>query len=186
MCALTQRGESAPPILFLAPQKENGPCTVQEKKRFRGGIVCRVFRKVSARGVGGAGVWIFRTLPASFSACAAQQRQRGLEDRLSFNHQRQLPEYIRGGTRFKERERRAPVGDWRIGGSPLEQLPYLSELAPAAQVPRQAFFLLDGSTARSLFDTSKREWGVEMLPASWQRKDRPFGRSFSLYFFSRS
>ena len=48
--APTRRGDggrrlcrrNAPPILFLAPQKENGPCTVQEKKRFRGERACLI------------------------------------------------------------------------------------------------------------------------------------------------
>ena len=35
-------GGIPPPILFLAPQKENGPWTVQEKKRFRGGAACLI------------------------------------------------------------------------------------------------------------------------------------------------
>ena len=35
-------GGIPPPILFLAPQKENGPWTVQEKKRIRGGAACLI------------------------------------------------------------------------------------------------------------------------------------------------
>ena len=53
-------GGNAPPILFLVPQKENGPCTVQEKKRFRGERACLIPGKSLpaawiVRGVGGLG-----------------------------------------------------------------------------------------------------------------------------------
>ena len=38
-------GNLHPPFSFWSCQKENGPCTVQEKKTLRGGIGCRVLGK---------------------------------------------------------------------------------------------------------------------------------------------
>ena len=133
-------GGNAPPILFLAPQKENGPCTVQEKKRPRWGCLS-VFRKVSARGVDGAWVWRSWIPSASISACApcsvGGARRAGLsstssDDRRSVNA---------GGNRFEERDRRAPAEDRRIGGTPLERPPYLSELARMRKFRASVFSL---------------------------------------------
>ena len=41
----------------------------------------------------------------------------------------------------REQERRAPAGEWRIGGSPLEQPPYLSELAHTRKFRASVFSL---------------------------------------------
>ena len=128
-----------PPFSFWRPKKRTGRAR-SKRKNARDEMASVEVRQVSARGVGCAGVWRFRILPASFSAGAPVQRQRGLRDRPFFNHQRQLPEFARGGSRFKGRERRAPVGDWRIGGSSLEQLPYLSELARLRKFRAKRFF----------------------------------------------
>ena len=70
---------NAPPILFLAPQKENGPCTVQEKKRFRGERACLIPGKSLpaawiVRGVGGLGHHLRRfPLPLISSVSGARR-----------------------------------------------------------------------------------------------------------------
>ncbi len=154
---------------------------------FRGGAACRVLGKSLpaawiARGFGGPGHPL-RRFPLALLSSVSGAWRAGFpittsDDRRSVN----------AGKADSKDKNSASVGGWRIGGSPLEQPPYLSELAPCAQVPRQAFFLLDSSTARSLFDASKREWGVDHAShfssswRSWSAKrarlllSRPFER----------
>ena len=73
---------------------------------------------------------------------APGQRQRGLENRLFLNHQRRPPGYTRGENRFKGRERRAPVGECRFGGTSLEQPPYFKPTCAlcASSAPSVLFF----------------------------------------------
>ena len=181
-------GGNAPPIFFLRHQKENAPCTVEKKKMFRGGRACRILGKSLpaawvARGFGSSGHPLL-LFPLALRCSVSGAWRAGFTSTSSVDRRG----VSAGETDSREGSRRAPVGDPSFGGSPLEQPPYLSELAPCAQVPRQAFFLLDGSTARSLFDASKREWGVDHAShfssswRSWSAKrarlllSRPFER----------
>ena len=81
-------GGIPPPILFLAPQKENGPWTVQEKKRIRGGAACLIPGKSLPapwyrREFGGSRLPLLLVplpLPRSAQGAAAKKGDRGIPD----------------------------------------------------------------------------------------------------------
>ena len=117
-------------------QKENGPCTVQEKKRFRDE------RAFWVPGKSLPAAWVAREFggpghPALLFSKVASAGPGG----QAF----QLPPALTAGVYTRGRPIRgtspARAGRWcRFGGTSLEQPLYLSELAPCAQVPRQRFF----------------------------------------------